>query len=71
MNAIYDAIADFEFSSLVFPMTQEYANWETDAVIKNELYRETTFIWNKEERAGKQSAFQKSCAKKCTHIFVR
>ena len=33
MNAIYEAIDEFEFSNAVFPMTQEYANWETDAVI--------------------------------------
>ena len=33
MNAIYEAIEEFEFSNAVFPMTQEYANWETDAVI--------------------------------------
>ena len=32
MNAIYEAIEEFEFSNSVFPMTQEYANWETDAV---------------------------------------
>ena len=34
MNAIYEAIEEFEFSNSVFPMTQEYANWETDAVKK-------------------------------------
>lgn len=39
MEDIYSMISDLKFSNSVFPITQEYANWETDAVIASELYR--------------------------------
>ena len=42
MNAIYEAIDEFEFSNAVFPMTQEYANWETDAVRFLQLFFSNT-----------------------------
>ena len=42
MNAIYEAIDEFEFSNDVFPMTQEYANWETDAVRFLQLFFSNT-----------------------------
>ena len=32
MNKIYDLIDELKFSNSVFPMTQEYANWETEQV---------------------------------------
>ena len=39
MLKVYDMISDLDFSNSVFPMTQEYANWETELIIQNELYR--------------------------------
>lgn len=39
MDKIYNLIEDLKFSNSVFPMTQEYANWETEQVIQGELYR--------------------------------
>ena len=30
MDKIYNLIEDLEFTNSVFPMTQEYANWETE-----------------------------------------
>merc|ERR1719468_916950 len=39
MTAIYDLIDELKFSNSVFPMTQEYANWETELVIRKELFR--------------------------------
>lgn len=39
MTAIYNWIDELKFSNNVFPLTQEYANWETELVIKNELFR--------------------------------
>ena len=30
MDKIYNLIEDLKFSNSVFPMTQEYANWETE-----------------------------------------
>ena len=43
MNAIYEAIEEFDFSNSVFPMTQEYANWETDAVKNSNSIQIHTF----------------------------
>ncbi len=35
MQKVYDIIAELDFTNGVFPTTQEYANWETDAVSVN------------------------------------
>ena len=32
MNEIYQMIEELQFTNSVFPITQQYANWETDAV---------------------------------------
>jgi len=39
MKTIKDIISSFNFSGNVFPMTTEYATWETDEVITRELLR--------------------------------
>ena len=39
MNEVKQDIADLEFSENVFAATEEYSNWETDEVIKTELFR--------------------------------
>jgi len=39
LNELKDIIDDQGFSANVFPVSLEYANWETDEVIKKELYR--------------------------------
>ena len=35
MDKIYNLIEDLKFSNSVFPMTQEYANWETEQASNN------------------------------------
>ena len=39
MNEVKADIAALEFSDNVFAATEEYSNWETDEVIKTELFR--------------------------------
>ena len=34
MKGIYQMIEDLKFTNSVFPITQQYANWETDDVSK-------------------------------------
>ena len=39
LNEVKDIIEKQDFSANVFAVSPEYANWETDEVIKRELYR--------------------------------
>lgn len=43
MGRIKEMIAEQDFSDNVFAMTMEYANWETDAVMRGNFCRQTHF----------------------------